>query len=182
MAGAAQGITTTAIAQRATPAPPSLLRRLRARLALALWRSPLGRTIGRRHADYLRETLAMFDRGELDEALRRAIPLGGEDGGASGLAVALPSPRGALSPSLAQLGGGAAFPAVAAAIAQLRQRYQAARDRLLLDGRIEEAAFVVADLLGDPAAAVALLERHGRARLAAELAEARGLDATLVVR
>ncbi|MCB9564905.1 MAG: hypothetical protein H6708_31350 [Kofleriaceae bacterium] len=166
-------------------APPrrGLVDRLQARLALALWKSSLGRAIGRRHAAYLRETLELFDRGDLDEALRRrAVPLGGGGGGPSELALGLPARRDALTPSMAGAGGGAAIPVALDAIRLLRDRYEAARQRLLREGRVEEAAFVVADLLVDPAAAVALLERHGRAWLAAELAEARGLDPALVVR
>ena len=48
--------------------------------------------------------------------------------------------------------------------------------------RWEEAAFVLSELLGDNAEAVAFLESHDRKTLAAEMAEARNLPAGLIVR
>lgn len=64
----------------------------------------------------------------------------------------------------------------------LRQRYRAAFERLCEQGKIDEAAFVLAELLGADEEAVAFLERHGRYQLAAELAEGRKLPAGLIVR
>ncbi|MFD0351135.1 hypothetical protein ACFQ0M_44090 [Kitasatospora aburaviensis] len=60
--------------------------------------------------------------------------------------------------------------------------YRRAAEELERVGRIDEAAFVLADLLDAPAEAVALLDRHGRSGQAAELAEGRDLAADLVVR
>ncbi len=157
--------------------------KLRERASRAIYDSQLGRLIGQRHADYLRETLEMFDRGQLDEALRRAIPLGTGDGGGGRISLGIPAPRTNLRPNLSPpTGEGSAIPVERHAMDLLRDRYEMARDKLVRDGRFEEAAFVVADLLGDPEAAVALLERHGLLRLAAELAEARNLAPGLVVR
>lgn len=64
----------------------------------------------------------------------------------------------------------------------LADLYRQAATALEREGRIDEAAFVLADLLDTPAEAVALLDRHGRAAQAAELAEGRDLAADLVVR
>ncbi|RKG72998.1 hypothetical protein D7V88_37195, partial [Corallococcus terminator] len=64
----------------------------------------------------------------------------------------------------------------------LRQRYRDIFRRLEREGRIDEAAFVLAELLDAAEEAVSFLERHGRLRLAAELAEGRDLPAGLVVR
>lgn len=64
----------------------------------------------------------------------------------------------------------------------LTELYRAAAERLEGQGRFDEAAFVLADLLEAPAEAVALLERHDRLTQAAELAEGRELAADLVVR
>ena len=69
-------------------AGPSLFARLRARIAGALWKSRLGMVLGRRHAAYLRRMLELFDRGELEQALRHAIPLGDGSGGDGQLALA----------------------------------------------------------------------------------------------
>ncbi|MCE9580317.1 MAG: hypothetical protein K8W52_44780 [Deltaproteobacteria bacterium] len=170
----------------ALPAPPprpSWLDRLRERLALALWRSRLGEVLGRNHAEYLRETLAMFDRGDLDQALRRAIPIGdGERDGPTRLALEVPKPRRDLALAMAPPGARTAIPVGEDATEMLRGRYRAAAARLERDLRIEDAAFVLADLLGDVDAALALLERHDRFALAARLAEARGRPPGLVVR
>ncbi len=167
----------------AAPPRPSWLDRLRERLALALWRSRLGEVLGKNHAEYLRETLAMFDRGELDQALRRAIPIGdGDRDGPSRLALEVPKPRRDLALAMAPPGARTAIPVGEDATEMLRSRYRAAAARLERDDRIEDAAFVLADLLGDVDAALALLERHRRFALAARLAEARDRPPGLVVR
>lgn len=54
--------------------------------------------------------------------------------------------------------------------AELRALYRAAFQRLDAQGRIEQAAFVLAELLQANEEAVSYLERHGRLRLAAEMA------------
>lgn len=64
----------------------------------------------------------------------------------------------------------------------LQQTYRRAAERLEQAGRIDEAAFVFAELLNSPAECIALLERHQRFELAAQIAEDRKLDPTLVVR
>lgn len=75
-----------------------------------------------------------------------------------------------------------AIPVADQARAAIRERYRAAAQRLEQQGRIEEAAFVFADLLADHMTAGTLLERHGRLELAARLAEARGAAPEQVVR
>ncbi|MBL8625952.1 MAG: hypothetical protein JNK64_31850 [Myxococcales bacterium] len=174
------GGSGTAIAR--TPAPPSWWARLRARLAEAAWRSRLGEALGRRHAEYLRRMLEMFDQGDLDQALRHAIPLGGGDDGPRQLGLSPPRPRADVALSMAPRHGGASLPVGLSAADAIRARYRQALDRLVREGRVEEAAFVLADLLGDVEGAVALLEQHRRFALAARLAEGHGLAPGLVVR
>lgn len=65
---------------------------------------------------------------------------------------------------------------------KLRAAYRKAFEQLEREGRIDEAAFVLAELLHVDEEAVAFLERHGRLRLAAEVAEARDLPPGLIVR
>jgi len=163
------------------PARPTWLARLRDRFALALWRSRVGSALGRRHAAYLRRMLEMFDRGELDAALRHAIPVGG-GGGDPRLGLMPPRPRKDLQLSLTAPGGRATIPVAETAEQMIRGRYQAAAARLEQQGRIDDAAFVLADLLGDVDGAIALLERHDRHALAARLAEGRGQPPGMVVR
>jgi hypothetical protein len=165
------------------PPPPSWRDRLRDRILRALWESRIGQTLSRRHAAYLRRMLELFDQGDLDAALRHAIPLGGDGGGDGGLSAAPPRPRDNVDiPLTASAGRRSHIPVSVDGTEMIRGRYRAALARLEQLGRIEEAAFVLAELLGDVPAAVSLLERHQRFELAARLAEGRQLEPGLVVR
>jgi hypothetical protein len=172
----------------AEPAGPTLLDRLSAGfknlVAQLLVRARLAALIGRRQAEYLGRLLDMLDEGDLDAALRHAIPLGGEGGDAPvAPALGVPTPRADLSISLGPRRGVRSAIATAEGFYELlRKRYRAAFERLEREGRIDEAAFVLAELLKEAEEAVSFLERHGRLRLAAELAEARKLHPGLVVR
>ncbi len=181
-AGSAPTADAAREAALAPRAPTSSWRsRLRARLAAGLWRSWFGGVLGRQHGRYLRDLLARFDHGDLDDALRHAIGIGG-GGGEASLALTTPRPRDQVAPSITRPAGTAYVPLATTAHDLLRQRYRAALDRLQRAGRIDEAAFVLADLLGERAAAVDLLERHGRFTLAARLAEGHELDGALITR
>ncbi|MBZ4330895.1 hypothetical protein K8556_08730 [Corallococcus sp. AS-1-12] len=145
--------------------------------------TPLGQLVGQRKGDYLRHLFELFEQGNLDEALRHAIPLGKSLDARAKLALGVPGPRETLriqpqgrSGAAQSFGGG---PAVFEA---LRERYRETFRRLEREGRIDEAAFVLAELLDATEEAVSFLERHGRFQLAAELAEGRGLPPGLVVR
>jgi hypothetical protein len=165
------------------PPPPSWRDRLRDRILRALWQSRLGRELGRRHAEYLRRMLELFDRGDLDAALRHAIPLGGGGGEPGGLSSSVPRPRDDIRlPMTASAGRRSQIPVSEEGTEMIRRRYRAALARLEQLGRIEEAAFVLAELLGDVPGAIALLERHRQFALAARLAEGRKLDPGLIVR
>lgn len=150
---------------------------------LALRSDPIAQALGRRYGNYLRQTMELFERGELDEALRRAIPTSTlSDGVPEPPALSLPSPRSTLD---IRRGTATTAPSVglpSSVFERMRELYAAAATRLENAGRIEEAAFVYFDLLNDSFAGVALLERHDRFALAAEIAEARELAPELVVR
>ncbi|WP_244224500.1 bpX6 domain-containing protein [Corallococcus sicarius] len=171
---------TQAAPTQAPPPGPSAFERMKAWM---LQHTPLGALVGRRKGDYLRNLLEMFEEGRLDEALRHAIPLGRDPDPQAQLALGVPGPREQLriqprgNAGSAQVFGGG--PAVFEA---LRERYRTTFRRLEREGRIDEAAFVLAELLNAAEEAVSFLERHGRLRLAAELAEGRELPAGLVVR
>ena len=173
-----------------TPAEPHRVRgALHSRFATALHRltgrtalaSRLSRAVGRRHATYIRKMREMFESGDLDSALRHAIPLAAE-AGPRRLPLRAFAPRadlhirpersrpwsvGEISPDLH---------------GELRRLYREAFHRLESQERVEEAAFLLAEVLHDHEEAVSFLERHGRLRLAAEMAEARDLAPGLVVR
>lgn len=154
------------------------------RLVRAVQGSALGERLRQRQRDYLSRLNELFERGQLEEALRAAIALG--DGGAPRNrtpALGLPTPRKALSPSTSRATDG---PSIVledeGEFARLRRQYIAAAEELVRQGRFEEAAFVHADLLKQPQAAVSLLERHQKYGLAAQVAEAHELDGGLRVR
>jgi hypothetical protein len=141
---------------------------------------PAGAVFRSRHERYVRALAEDFHHARFDEALRRAIALG--DGGGQ-LTVRLPLPRrGPLAPAPVRSGGGRSVPTPPTVEQYLRTLYTQAAEDLERLGRIEEAAFVRADLLANAWDAVLLLERHGRLELAAELAEGRQLDPAVAVR
>ena len=161
------------------PAQSGWLARVGLRL---LHTSRLAQLLGRRQAKYFGKMMEMFERGDLDEALKHAIPLSDLSSLQHMPALGVPAPRNNLSirpwqgVSSRTIGLGGDF------FAYLNQLYRSTFDRLVAQNRIEEAAFVLAELLRANAEAVAFLERHGKLRLAAELAEARELPPGLVVR
>jgi hypothetical protein len=145
-----------------------------------LVRSPAGALFRSRHERYVRALAEDFQHARFDEALRRAIALGGAGGR---LTVRLPLPRrGPLTPTPGGTGGGRAVSTGPTVEQYLRTLYTHAAEDLERLGRIEEAAFVRADLLASPWDAVLLLERHGRYTLAAELAEGGHLDPAVGIR
>ncbi len=169
----------------AAAAPPRrwpLLERLDRWLDRVLDVSRLSSILGRRQAEYLSRLMDMFDQGDLDAALKHAVPLGGSTTDAGRRSLSLPTPRTSLALS------GGARPAGASIVMQndyyeqLRRKYRQAAERLEQQGRYAEAAFVLAELLHVPDDAVAMLERHQQYKLAAELAESRELAVGLQVR
>ena len=144
-------------------------------------RSELGRVLGRRQADFLERMRRDFERGHLDEALRHAIPLKGPAGERLRIALGVPRARSSLAigPDAA---GGTSMVLGDDYYGGLEALYRKAAAALEAEGRIEEAAFVWVELLGDASAGVRLLERHERYREAARVAEARKLDVGWVIR
>ena len=156
------------------------LRRFAVRL---LHRSRLTKVLGRRQAAYMAKMMAMFEEGNLDDALRHAVPLSDVPPALDhSAALGIPAPRTSLSIIPRRSSSSLLIGAEDNVMSYLRQLYRSAFERLVAQGRIEEAAFVLAELLRSNEEAVAFLERHGKLRLAAELAEARELPPGLVVR
>lgn len=152
----------------------------RGTLARLLLRSPAAPVIRRKHARYLRSLTEAFERKDFGDALRDAIPLGGSGGFTT---LRLPQRRGPITgPTAGGRRGGGAIPWGPTIHQHLSRIYREASAQLEKSGRIEEAAFVLADLMGNAVGAVAMLERHGRFALAAEVADGRKLAADLVVR
>ncbi len=178
---AAERVSRELGATQAGPRPAAGSPRARGILARLILRTPAAGVVGRRHARYLRRLTEEFTRRQWDDALRDAIALGGGVGGT--LTLRLPSRRTAgLAPSARRTSAARSVPFGPNVRDHLRELYRQAATALEREGRIDEAAFVLADLLDQPAEAVALLERHRRFDLAAGLAEGRRLPADLAVR
>lgn len=157
-----------------------VLHRLASRMVLA---SRLSRLVGRRHAAYIQRMMEMFERGDVQEALRHAIPLGGPaEEALRGLPLRPPSRRQDLRIRPHETRTWAVVGLAPDLFTELQRLYRETFHRLESQERIEEAAFLLAEVLHANEEAVAFLERHGRLRLAAEMAEARGLPPGLVVR
>ncbi|ADO68613.1 bpX6 domain-containing protein [Stigmatella aurantiaca] len=168
---------------RGAGASPSQAQKLFSRFSAWVLRStPLGALLSQRQAEYVRRLFDLFEQGDLQEALRYAIPLGAQMTEPERVALGLPGPRESLTIRPRAAGAASIMGGGAQVYDALKERYRAAFQRLKREGRIDEAAFVLTELLGAHEEAVSFLEEHGRLRLAAELAEGRGLPPGLVVR
>lgn len=171
-------------AAAAAPAAPNAFDRLNTWLSKKLESTKVGRWLIDRQSAYFDRLSKMFDD-DLDAALRHAIALEGDAlRGDAGRSLGIPSPRAGLGINFGAAGGGRG-PAIQMEgdrYERLRAQYREAAKKLEAEGRIEEAAFVLTDLLNAPLDAVALFERHQRWELAARLAEGKALDPALVVR
>jgi len=165
---------------RVRGAGPAAQRKPRGAFARLVLRSPAAPVVRRRHAAYLRSLTEAFERKRFDDALRDAIAITGAAGFTS---LRLPSRRRSIAgPTTTPGSGGASLPWGPTVHEHLSNLYRTAAEQLEQQGRVEEAAFVLNDLLGNVLGAVGLLERHRRFALAAELADGRNLAADLVVR
>jgi hypothetical protein len=156
---------------------PRRWRNWAARLAMTTGIADL---LGAQHAAYLRRMMRMFDEGKLDEALRHAIPLGG-DQASLGQSFGLLKARDQLSLQRQQrattaIGLGDDIET------HLRKLYRHSFEQLDRQGRIDEAVFILAELLRARQEALDYLEKHGRFEQAAELALGWDMPAAQIVR
>ncbi|MBK9643892.1 MAG: hypothetical protein IPO67_01815 [Deltaproteobacteria bacterium] len=162
----------------AAPAGASWWERLLSRLDELALQNTLRGLMGARHARFLGDLMEELEGGDLEKALRAAIPLSekpGEPSDPRRFPLRLPQGREQLKVTPGPSGGGG-IGLQTELFARLRQLYTQAAERLTREGRIEEAAFVYAELLDRPSDAVGLLEKHGRFALAADIAETRRLS------
>lgn len=168
---------SASIRNRLLPLMPEGWREALAKLAIA---SRVSRLIGWKQGAYLRKMLKMFDDGNIDEALRHAIPIDslnptlGQAFGSPGRRQDL-SLSGSMTPST-EIGFDHELQQ------HLRKLYRQSFERLDRLGKIDEAVFVLADLLNARMEALDYLERHNRISQAAELALAWDMPAATIIR
>ncbi len=142
--------------------------------AMAMFPQLSERLLGKQEA-MLRNLLRQFREGDIEEALRRALPLGSEAGRGSVAAQDANLPRHNLAYSLANLlgsrgrasvwfGGGNAY-------YELVQEYRKQADQAAARGDFRRAAFIYGKLLRDYRSAALVLARGGLHRDAAILYE-----------
>lgn len=178
---------STTASRATTPVPhrDTWRQRLQQRAAGWLLRSQLGQLVGRRHARYFRAMMRMFEAGDLEQALRHAIPLHTLQDALPRLMMprfGLPTPRTALNITQQRPGVIGAYGLDEEFFGYLQQLYRRAFEQLDRQGQIQQAAFVLAELLQATEEAVSYLERHGELHAAATLAEGREARPALVVR
>jgi len=164
------------LAPRRGPQRPSPWREALARMAIA---SRVSGLIGWRQGAYLRRMMKLFDEGDLGEALRHALPIDGT-GQSLGQSFGTPGRRNDL-----RLGGGgnSVDMHLGEELQQhLRAMYRQTFERLDRQGRIDEAVFVLGELLNARQECLDYLERHGRQMQAAELALAWDMPTATIVR
>lgn len=166
------------------PKPSNKLRQM---FAKALFQMKIAQMLGRKQAQYLAKMMEKFENGDLEEALKYAIPL--EDMQALKEMYGQMPFLGFLRPrSSLQIDYGRQKASSSSVFLEnqwfdnLRVLYRQTFDRLVAQNRIEEAAFVLAELLKSNQEAVEFLEKHNKFRLAAELAESRNLSKEIIVR
>ena len=146
----------------ATEAPSRLSLWLASALNKIVTLTRLARVLGWRQGRYLSRVMQMFEQGDMDEALRHAIPLSSiSDSPILRTTFGLPRARQNLrlnpfgqSPSSAIVLGQSLY-------SYLHLLYRSTFKRLEAHGRIAEAAFVLAELLRENEEAVSFLERNG---------------------
>ncbi|MDK2123439.1 bpX6 domain-containing protein [Parachitinimonas caeni] len=165
--------------RRSHASPPR--QRWRDWMVQAIKASGLANLLANYHVRYMREMLQMFEDGDLEKALRHAVPLG-ESQPMSGQALGNPQARKDLSLSRVSGAGGAGYNFGEEFSQHLAATYRRAFEKLDREGRVDEAVFVLAELLQSRSEALDYLERKERVKQAAELALAWDMPVHTIVR
>lgn len=146
--------------------------------------SALGRVIGRTQAKYVQKLMDQLANGDVEDALKNAIPLSNLQDALNSKGASLGGLRGRVSTSINPFrhGSSSSVSLDGEVLTRLRSMYETAFTRLDRMGNYKKAAFILAELLRDIDRAVAYLEEHKQFGLAAELAEGQKLQPSRVIR
>ncbi len=163
----------------ATPASPSRFQKWLEKLHML---TGLSRRFDQQHTAYMKKMLQMFEQGELDEALRHAIPLGNAGDISLGKSAGKLAPRQHLEISSGRKAVGGLLSAHPDLHAYLERIYQQAYDHYDHIGDIDKAAYILAELLNRKQAALDYLEKHQRYAQAADLCVNWQMSPTIAIR
>lgn len=142
----------------------------------------LSKIMGYQHAQYLKKMLSLFEQGNLEEALRHAIPLSECDQASSAQAGFL-QPRNHFQLSGSQNGTlTRLLPLPPEWHIYLQNTYEAAFERFDQQGDVDKAVYVLAELLDQKSRALDYLEQHQRFGQAATLCMSWDLSAARAIR
>ena len=137
----------------------------------------------RQHAQFLGKMIRYFEKGDLDQALRHAIPLSGDAEPQNASPLGFLRPRKWLPLGSGSGGGSGSSLFFEDGFYQyLMDHYEAAFNRLNAMGDLEKAAYVLETLLNQPERAVRYLEEKGLLNKAAQVAQSRNLPPGWVIR
>ncbi len=161
-----------------------LIERLRHAFSHFVMSSALGKAIGKAQAKYVQKMMDEFDGGDIDAALRNAIPLSNIQDALQSQGASLGRISGHMSTSIQPYaqGGSGSVNMEEELLSRLRTMYEVAFTKMDRAGNYKKAAFILAELLRDIDRAVAYLEKHEQYDLAAELAEGQNLSPARIVR
>ena len=175
-----QAAAEQADGRRQQRAPSALQQRLAALATRLAIMTRASRVIGWRQAAYLRKMMQLLEQGDVKEALRHAIPL---DTLSPAHRPAFGTPRPRTSLEISGPGQASSSISLGGELEQyLRGTYRATFERLDREGKIDEATYVLAELLKCGSEAVDYLEKKGRIKQAAQLAETMELAPEVAVR
>jgi len=150
-----------------------------------LMNSDLAKAIGRAHAKHVQKMMDQFNGGNIEDALKNAIPLNNLRDALESKSTSLSLKGQSLPQSIQPYSSSSNKSTVGLEdnlLYQLRQMYEQAFNTLDRQGNYKKAAFVLAELLRDIDRAVQYLEKHEQYKLAAELAEGQKLNPPRIVR
>lgn len=140
----------------------------------------LSHLIAFRQGDYIKKMMKKFADGDLEEALRYALPINNDN--SQGQSFGLPKPRNKLSLSERVYGSSSSVYLEPEFLDHLQTLYRQSFEKLAKQDKVEQAVFVLVELLNSLNEAIEFLEQRKLYKQAMELAIARDAEPELIVK